>query len=82
MGPFTKEEVSVARGLRDGKMQRALMQFLEPENYFTVREALIQARRSDLIGGAATASCRLTRRARPSRRGAGKPTSQTINTIP
>jgi hypothetical protein len=32
-------------------MQRALMQFFKPENYFTVREALIQAGRSDLIGG-------------------------------
>jgi hypothetical protein len=49
--PFTKEEVYVARGLRDRKLQRALMQFFKPENYFTVREALIQAGRSDLIGG-------------------------------
>ncbi len=32
-------------------MRRALMQFLEPENYFTVREALLQAGRGDLIGG-------------------------------
>ena len=39
--PFTKEEVYVARGLRDRKLQRALMQFFKPENYFTVREALI-----------------------------------------
>jgi hypothetical protein len=31
-------------------MQRALMQFFKPENWFTVREALIQARRQDLIG--------------------------------
>ncbi len=32
-------------------MQRALMQFFKPENYFTVREALIEAGRADLIGG-------------------------------
>lgn len=32
-------------------MQRALMQFFKPENYFEVREALIQAGRADLIGG-------------------------------
>jgi hypothetical protein len=32
-------------------MQRALMQFFKPENYFTVREALIQVGRADLIGG-------------------------------
>jgi hypothetical protein len=49
--PFTKKEVHVSRGLKDRKMQRALMQFFKPENYFTVREALIQAGRQDLIGG-------------------------------
>jgi hypothetical protein len=48
--PFTKERVSVARDLKDRKMQRALMQFFKPENWFTVREALIQAGRQDLIG--------------------------------
>jgi hypothetical protein len=48
--PFTKQEVYVANGLRDRKMQRALMQFLKPENWITVREALIQAGRQDLIG--------------------------------
>jgi uncharacterized radical SAM protein YgiQ len=48
--PFTKQQVYVAKGLRDRKMQRALMQFFKPENWFTVREALIQAGRSDLIG--------------------------------
>jgi hypothetical protein len=49
--PFTKEEVYVARNLRDRKLQRALLQFFKPENYFMVREALIQAGRADLIGG-------------------------------
>jgi hypothetical protein len=48
--PFTKLEVYVARGLRDRKMQRALMQFFKPANWFTVREALIKAVRADLIG--------------------------------
>jgi radical SAM superfamily enzyme YgiQ (UPF0313 family) len=48
--PFTKKEVYVAKGLRDRKMQRALMQFFKPENWFTVREALIEAGRQDLIG--------------------------------
>lgn len=50
MDPFTKKEVYVTKGLRDRKMQRALMQFFKPENWFTVREALIQAGRQDLIG--------------------------------
>jgi hypothetical protein len=48
--PFTKQQVYVAKGLRDRKMQRALMQFFKPENWFTVRESLIQAGRQDLIG--------------------------------
>src|SRR5262245_63150862 len=49
--PFTGEEVYVAQNLRDRKMQRALMQFFKPENYFLVREALVQAGRADLVGG-------------------------------
>ncbi|MGP0066923.1 MAG: DUF3362 domain-containing protein [Isosphaeraceae bacterium] len=48
--PFTRQEVYVATGLRDRKMQRALMQFFKPENYFMVREALLKAGRADLIG--------------------------------
>ena len=48
--PFTGQEVYVARALKDRKLQRALMQFFKPENWFTVREALIQAGRQDLIG--------------------------------
>ncbi len=48
--PFTKQAVYIAKGLRDRKMQRALMQFFKPENYFAVREALLQAGRQDLIG--------------------------------
>ena len=48
--PFSKKPVTIARNLRDRKMQRALMQFFKPENWFTVREALIEAGRQDLIG--------------------------------
>jgi uncharacterized radical SAM protein YgiQ len=49
--PFTMKPVTIAKGMTDRKMQRALMQFFKPENWFTVREALIQAGRADLIGG-------------------------------
>ena len=49
--PFTKKPVQTAKSLGDRKMQRALMQFVKPENYFEVRHALIQAGRADLIGG-------------------------------
>jgi radical SAM superfamily enzyme YgiQ (UPF0313 family) len=48
--PFTGEEVYTAKHLRDRKLQRALLQFFKPENYFEVREALLKAGRSDLIG--------------------------------
>jgi hypothetical protein len=47
---FTGEEVYTARHLRDRKLQRALLQFFKPENYFEVREALLKAGRADLIG--------------------------------
>ena len=49
--PFTNKPVQSATNLRDRKMQRALMQFFKPENYFEVRKALIEAGRADLIGG-------------------------------
>src|SRR5579884_3613820 len=49
--PFTREAVYVARALRDRKLQRALLQFFKPENYFEVRKALVEAGRTDLIGG-------------------------------
>jgi uncharacterized radical SAM protein YgiQ len=51
LDPFTKKPVTIAKGLSDRKMQRALMQFFKPENWFEVREALIEAKRTDLIGG-------------------------------
>jgi uncharacterized radical SAM protein YgiQ len=48
--PFTRKEVFIARHLGDRKLQRALLQFFKPENYFEVRKALEQAGRTDLIG--------------------------------
>jgi uncharacterized radical SAM protein YgiQ len=51
LDPFTKKPVYVANHLRDRKLQRALLQFFKPENYFEVRKALEQAGRQDLIGG-------------------------------
>jgi uncharacterized radical SAM protein YgiQ len=50
LDPFTKKPVRVAKAMRDRKLQRSLMQFFKPENYFMVREALIKAGRRDLIG--------------------------------
>ena len=51
LDPFTKKPVYIAKHLRDRKLQRALLQFFKPENYFEVRRALEQAGRQDLIGG-------------------------------
>ena len=50
LDPMTKKPVAVAKHLRDRKLQRALLQFFKPENYFTVRKALVTAGRKDLIG--------------------------------
>jgi uncharacterized radical SAM protein YgiQ len=50
LDPFTDQEVHIARHLRDRKVQRALLQFFKPENYFEVRKALLAAGRQDLIG--------------------------------
>jgi uncharacterized radical SAM protein YgiQ len=48
--PMTKKPVPIARNMRDRQLQRALMQFFKPANYFQVRDALIQTGRTDLIG--------------------------------
>jgi uncharacterized radical SAM protein YgiQ len=48
--PMTKKPVHIARKMKERRFQRALMQFFKPENYFEVREALLEAGRGDLIG--------------------------------
>jgi len=50
LDPMTKQPVKVVKGLKDRRMQRALLQFFKPENWFEVRRALEQAGRQDLIG--------------------------------
>ena len=50
LDPLTMKPVETVTKLRDRMTQRALMQFFAPENYYTVREALIGASREDLIG--------------------------------
>jgi uncharacterized radical SAM protein YgiQ len=50
LDPISMKPVYIAKHLGDRKMQRALMQFFKPENYFAVRKALVQAGRADLIG--------------------------------
>ncbi len=48
--PFSKKEIYIAKYLGERKLQRALLQFFKPENYFDVRKALEKAGRQDLIG--------------------------------
>jgi uncharacterized radical SAM protein YgiQ len=48
--PMTGREIYVAKGMRERRLQRALLQFFKPENDALVREALREAGRADLIG--------------------------------
>lgn len=48
--PMTGKPVTVTKGLRNRRLQKALLQFFKPENYFEVRKALEHAGRQDLIG--------------------------------
>ena len=50
LDPMTKQPVKVAKGMRNRRTQRALLQFFKPENYFEVRQALEHAGRQELIG--------------------------------
>ncbi len=50
LDPITMKPVDTATKLKDRQVQRALMQFFAPENYHTVRRALLDADRRDLIG--------------------------------
>lgn len=48
--PRTGESVYIPKSFREKTMQRALLQYKNPENYALVKEALIKAGRTDLIG--------------------------------
>ena len=50
LDPRTMESVYVPTDPHEKAMQRALIQYRNPKNYYLVREALIQAHREDLIG--------------------------------
>jgi uncharacterized radical SAM protein YgiQ len=50
LDPMTGRAVYVPKGAGQRRLQRALIQFWKPENYFDVRDALCEADRTDLIG--------------------------------
>lgn len=50
LDPRTMEKVYVPTDPHEKAMQRALIQYRNPKNYYLVKEALISAHREDLIG--------------------------------
>lgn len=50
LNPFTMEKVYVPNTPKEKAMQRALLQFRNPDNYKLVYDALVSAGREDLIG--------------------------------
>ena len=50
LDPRTMDRVYVPTDPHEKAMQRALIQYRNPKNYYLVREALIAAHREDLIG--------------------------------
>lgn len=55
LDPFTLEPVYVATSPQDKAMQRALLQYFQPNNKHLVRKALRMAGRADLIGNSKNA---------------------------
>ena len=50
LNPFTMEKVYIPKSPKEKAMQRALLQYRNPDNYKLVYEALKEAGREDLIG--------------------------------
>ena len=50
LDPRTMEKVYVPTDPHEKAMQRALIQYRDPKNYYLVKEALLKAHREDLIG--------------------------------
>ena len=48
--PLTMQPIYVARGLREKKLQKALLLYWNRDQWPLAREALVKAGRSDLIG--------------------------------
>jgi hypothetical protein len=63
------EKVYVPTDPHEKAMQRALIQYRNPKNYYLVKEALLKAHREDLIGSGP--KCLI--RAVPPRQGGTKP---------
>jgi hypothetical protein len=51
--PFSREPVYTAKTMHEKRMQKALLQYWDPEQHTLAREALVAAGRRDLIGSKA-----------------------------
>ena len=71
--PRTMEKVYVPTDPHEKAMQRALIQYRNPKNYYLVREALLKANRQDLIGSGAKCLIRAVPPRKPSSTPTPKP---------
>ncbi len=53
--PGTNKEIYVPRTMKEKRLQKAFLRYFAPENYWIVKQALIEAGRNDLIGTHRTA---------------------------
>jgi radical SAM superfamily enzyme YgiQ (UPF0313 family) len=74
--PFTGEALYVPRSVEERRMQRALLQYRNPENYDLVKKALIMTGRKDLIGYSKKCLIQPTRPASAAKRVARWPRSR------
>ena len=74
LDPRTMKPVYVPHSLREKQMQRALIQYRNPDNYDIVKAALLKAGREDLIGYGK--NCLIPPR-KPGEKNAGKPSKTT-----
>ena len=74
LDPYTMQPVPVAKSPHEKALQRALLQYYEPKNRALCREALIKARRRELIGNGK--NCLIPDSKPPFRQQAGKKPSE------
>ena len=79
--PRTKEAVYIPKSPREKAMQRALIQYKNPKNYELVKEALLKAGRSDLIGFGENCLIRPRQKAEPKEVKYKKKSKKTIRNI-
>jgi len=87
LDPRTMEKVYVPTDPHEKAMQRALIQYRNPKNYYLVKEALLKAHREDLIGSGPKCLIRAVpprtdKQSPPPRLASKKPTAKTTGKKP